>query len=342
MTRQSTLPNSQAGVARWLYFVAALVLCMVTVGGATRLTDSGLSITEWKPIMGAIPPLSEADWVAVFHKYQQIPEYKLQNAGMSLEAFKSIFWWEWAHRFFGRAIGLLFAIPLVYFALRRRLGQGLWLKLLGILALGAAQGGMGWFMVYSGLADRVDVSQYRLVAHLSLAALVFVCVIWVALSIGQQRASPSGNEDYFSIFLLVLIFLQIAAGGFVAGLDAGMGYNTWPKMDGAWIPQGLYVMQPAWRNWFENALTVQFNHRMLAYVVLIVAIIHAWRSFSMSSLLLLYALFAQVALGIVTLLLQVPIAIALAHQAMAFIVLAVAVWNVHRHLVMPSPVPDQQ
>lgn len=315
---------------------------MVLVGGATRLTGSGLSITEWKPIMGAIPPLNEADWLDVFQKYQQIPEYKLQNAGMSLSDFKSIFWWEWSHRLLGRLIGVAFAVPLIYFALRRRLNKSLWPKLVGILALGAAQGAMGWFMVYSGLSDRVDVSQYRLAAHLSLAALIYASIIWVALGLGRERERPSGVEDWGALLLVLLIFLQIAAGAFVAGLDAGMGYNTWPKMDGAWIPQGLFVMQPAWHNFFENALTVQFQHRMIAYSVLIVAIVHAWRSFSMSAMLLLYAVFAQIVIGILTLLMHVPIAIALIHQAMAFVVLATAVWNFHRHLVRPLPAPDLQ
>ena len=332
----------QKPVATWLYFIAFLVFCMVIVGGATRLTDSGLSITEWKPIMGAIPPLTDADWQEAFQKYQQIPEYKLQNAGMSLADFKTIFWWEWGHRFFGRVIGLAFALPFAYFALRRRLDSKLWPRLLILLALGAAQGAMGWFMVYSGLSDRVDVSQHRLAAHLSLAALIYISILWVALGIGRQRSRPSTGDDWLALLMVVLVFVQVAAGGFVAGLDAGMGYNTWPKMDGAWIPQGLLVMQPAWHNFFENALTVQFQHRVLAYVLLLVAMIHAWRSFSASAFLLLYAIFAQAVVGIATLLLHVPIAIALMHQAMAFIVLAVAAWNLHRHLVISLPDPDLQ
>ncbi len=271
-------------VRTWLYFVAFLIFLLVLVGGATRLTDSGLSITEWKPILGIIPPLNEADWAAAFSKYQQIPEYKLQNAGMLLQDFKFIFWWEWAHRFLARLIGIAFVVPLIWFAIRGRLGRSLWPSLVALLVLGAAQGALGWFMVYSGLTERVDVSQYRLSAHLTLASIIFAAIIWVGLGIGRLRQRPLQCSEYVSLGLVVLVLLQIAAGGFVAGLDAGMGYNTWPKMEGAWIPEGLAVMKPAWRNLFENALTVQFQHRLLAYFILAVACWHAWQSFSLSAM----------------------------------------------------------
>lgn len=326
----------------WLSVVALFIMLVVVVGGATRLTDSGLSITEWRPIMGMIPPLSEADWAAAFGKYQLIPEYELQNKGMSLADFKVIFWWEWAHRFLARTVGIIFAVPFAYFALRGRISRALWPRMLLLLLLGAAQGGLGWFMVYSGLSERVDVSQYRLAAHLTLAAFIFAAVIWTGLGIGRLRTRPSTLADYVALFLVPLILLQIAAGGFVAGIDAGMGYNTWPKMDGAWIPQGLWVIEPAWRNIFENALTVQFHHRLLAYIILLFTAWHVWNSFTPSAFAVFYITLAQVGIGITTLLFHVPIPLALLHQAAAFVLLASAVWNAHQHLVMPSPVQDRR
>lgn len=329
-------------VRLWLYAMAFLVFCMVIVGGATRLTDSGLSITEWRPLLGAIPPLNEADWLAAFEKYKLIPEYQIQNRGMALSEFKFIYWWEWAHRFLGRFIGVAFALPLIYFTLTRRIERMLWPKLIALFILGGAQGALGWYMVSSGLVDRIDVSQYRLAAHLTLAALIFAAIIWVAKGVGRKRQYPSSSGDWFAILLVALILLQIAAGGFVAGLDAGQGYATWPKMDGQWIPTGLWIVVPSWKNIFENAMTVQFNHRALAYVVLLATIIHLWRSFTVPAMILVYAVFAQACLGILTLLLHVPLAAALAHQAGAMIVLALAVWNIHARLVIRLPDPNPQ
>ena len=342
---EQTLSPAQAAAPKvrlWLYAMAFLVFCMVIVGGATRLTDSGLSITEWRPLLGAIPPLNEADWLAAFEKYKLIPEYQIQNRGMALSEFKFIYWWEWAHRFLGRFIGVAFALPLIYFTLTRRIERTLWPKLLALFILGGAQGALGWYMVASGLVDRIDVSQYRLAAHLTLAALIFAAIIWVAKGVGRKRQYPSSSDDWFAILLVALILLQIAAGGFVAGLDAGQGYATWPKMDGQWIPSGLWIMAPGWKNIFENAMTVQFNHRVLAYVVLLATIIHVWRSFTLPAMVLAYAVFAQACLGILTLLLHVPLAAALVHQAGAMIVLALAVWNLHARLVIRSPDPDPQ
>ena len=292
--------------------------------------------------MGVIPPLNEADWLSAFEKYKQIPQFKALNSAMSLGDFKYIFWWEWAHRFLGRFIGVVFAIPLVYFAALRKLELRILPALLMLLVLGASQGGLGWYMVYSGLESRVDVSQYRLAAHLTLAALIFAAVLWVALGIGRRRYFPASFDDVYALLLIALVLLQIAAGGFVAGLDAGQGYQTWPKMDGKWIPDGLLTMVPPWQNLFENALTVQFNHRMLAYVLLAVAIIHAWRSFSIPSMVLGYTIFTQACIGILALLLHLPLAIALVHQAGAFVVLLVAVWNLHGRLVIRLPDLDQR
>jgi len=327
-------------VRLWLYAMAFLVFCMVIVGGATRLTDSGLSITEWRPLLGVIPPMNEADWLAAFEKYKLIPEYQIQNRGMPLSEFKFIYWWEWAHRFLGRFIGLAFALPLIFFTFTRRIGRALWPRLFALFILGGAQGALGWYMVASGLVDRVDVSQYRLAAHLTLAALIFAAIIWVAMGIGRKRKHASSSSDWFAVLLVAFVLLQIAAGGFVAGLDAGQGYVTWPKMDGQWIPSGLWEMAPGWKNAFENAMTVQFNHRILAYMLLLATALHAWQSRTLSATLLAFAMLAQACLGILTLLLHVPLAAALIHQAGAMIVLALALWNTHVRLVIRSPDPN--
>lgn len=236
---------------------------------------------------------------------------------------------------------MLFAVPLLYFAIRGRITRKLWPRLLLLLALGAAQGGLGWFMVYSGLSERVDVSQYRLAAHLTLAAVIFASLIWVGLGIGRTRERPQDAAGLSSVLLIFFILFQICAGGFVAGIDAGMGYNTWPLMDGAWIPSGLAPIEPLWRNFFENALTVQFQHRMIAYALFLFALWHAWSSFSLSAFVVVYLMLAQIAIGVLTVLLRVPMSLALLHQAMAFVALGAAVWNAHRHLVMPLPDPDQ-
>jgi len=340
---EQTLSPAQAAVPMvrlWLYAMAFLVFCMVIVGGATRLTDSGLSITEWRPLLGAIPPMNEADWLAAFEKYKLIPEYQIQNRGMPLSEFKFIYWWEWAHRFLGRFIGLAFALPLIFFTFTRRIDRALWPRLFALFILGGARGALGWYMVASGLVDRVDVSQYRLAAHLTLAALIFAAIIWVAMGIGRKRKHASSSSDWFAVLLVAFVLLQIAAGGFVAGLDAGQGYVTWPKMDGQWIPSGLWEMAPGWKNAFENAMTVQFNHRILAYMLLLATALHAWQSRTLSATLLAFAMLAQACLGILTLLLHVPLAAALIHQAGAMIVLALALWNTHVRLVIRSPDPN--
>jgi cytochrome c oxidase assembly protein subunit 15 len=334
--------NSNPAIRRWLIICAVLVFCMVIVGGATRLTNSGLSITEWKPLLGAIPPFTPEEWQQAFEKYQAIPQYKVQNLGMSLAEFKFIFWWEWAHRLLGRLIGVVFAVPLLYFALRGRITRKLWPRLLILLGLGAAQGGLGWYMVASGLVDRVDVSQYRLAAHLTLAATIYAGLLWVAWGAGAARRRPNRVDAWFAIGLVALTLVQIGAGGFVAGLDAGQGYNTWPKMDGAWLPSGLFSASPAWRNIFENALTVQFDHRMLAYLLLVAAAYHAWRRFNLAAMMLVYIIIMQICLGILTLLMHVPLPVALVHQAGSMIVLASALWNLHRNLVIRSPDRDLQ
>ena len=259
----------------WLAVVLFTLFTLVLVGGATRLTESGLSITEWKPIHGVIPPLSESDWEEEFAKYRQIPEYQQINRDMSLSEFKRIFWWEWAHRLLARGVGVVFALPLVFFWATRRLEPGLAPKLAGLLLLGGLQGAVGWWMVASGLVDRVDVSQYRLAAHLGLACLIFAATMVVARGLAPHSEPVSdGFTRRFAGFLVLAVFVQIMFGGFVAGLDAGLSYNDWPLMDGAVVPGGLMVVEPAWRNFFENPKMVQFEHRVAAYLLLAAAFWH--------------------------------------------------------------------
>jgi cytochrome c oxidase assembly protein subunit 15 len=347
----------------WLLFVAAMVFVMVIVGGATRLTDSGLSITEWKPLLGAIPPLNESHWLAAFDKYRQIPEYHLINKGMSLDEFKFIYWWEWGHRFLGRAIGVIFFVPFVFFWLTGRLHRSCIPALFMLFVLGGLQGGLGWYMVKSGLVERTDVSQYRLSAHLTLATIIFAALIWTALGFGNQkrRLAATLNPAWPALGLVVLIIAQTALGGFVAGLDAGLSHNTWPLMDGRLIPDGLLVMEPVWRNFFENVLTVQFQHRMMAYAIAIFAFVYAARAMNetnppavrTSGLAILLAVLAQIGFGIWTLLAHVPITLGLIHQGGALVVLAACIWHLHEvctagdqttcgaHSIAISSLPDQ-
>ena len=327
---------SHALLRLWLYAIAGLILAMVLVGGATRLTDSGLSITEWKPLLGAIPPLSEADWQEAFAKYQRIPEYQLVNKGMSLAAFKAIYWWEWAHRFLGRFIGVAFFVPFLIFWLGGAIPRGLMPKLAAIFLLGGAQGALGWYMVKSGLAERTDVSQYRLAAHLGLAVLIYGATLWVAFGLSRRAfaAGPvSGWLKGLAGILAGLVFLQIILGGFVAGTDAGLSHNTWPLMDGAIIPDGLGTMQPWYLNLFENVLTIQFNHRMAGYLIALAALVNlfvAWRSPSRAIALAVFAaVLAQIALGVLALLSQLQLGLALAHQAGAVLLFGLALYQLH-------------
>lgn len=330
--------RNERPIGIWLMGVAGLIFLMVLVGGITRLTDSGLSITEWDPIMGAIPPLTEDGWREAFEKYQEIPEYKYQNRGMSLEAFKSIFFWEWFHRLLGRLIGVAFALPLAWFAFTGRISRGLLPKLLGIFVLGGLQGGLGWYMVMSGLVDRVDVSQYRLTAHLGVAVAIYCACLWVAFGIlfddRPHRLAPSGGLSRLVMLLVVLVFGQILLGGFVAGLDAGIGYNTWPLMEGDFVPPHLYASDPWYLSSFEDPLSVQFNHRMAAYLVtLFVLGLTVWAfvdqhlvSHRPMVLAVLSAVLLQVLLGIFTLIYVVPIPLAAMHQGGALVVLAVSLY----------------
>ena len=336
--RRTRTASSRTMVRRWLYLGLLVIFALVLVGGATRLTDSGLSITEWKPVHGVIPPLSDAEWQEEFAKYQQIPEYQTINKGMTLDAFKQIFWWEWAHRFLARATGLVFAIPLAFFWLTGRLEPILKPRLLGILALGGFQGFVGWWMVSSGLSERTDVSQYRLATHLIIASLIFAVTTWVARGLADHSERPAQESTRrIAGFLVLLVLLQIYLGALVAGLDAGLAYNTWPLMDGAWIPSDLLNMEPVWRNFFESGKTVQFIHRCGAYLLLTVALIHMIKTLTNEpgttharrSVVLLLLVTGQAAIGIATLLTAVDMHTALTHQGMALVVLffAVAHWR---------------
>lgn len=325
-------PDPLRWVRRWLWFVAFLVFSMVIIGGLTRLTDSGLSITVWEPLLGVFPPSDAAQWQEAFDRYKQTTEYQIQNKGMSLGEFQYIFWWEWGHRFFGRLIGIVFFVPFVAFLLTRKINGATTARLMVIFLLGAAQAGLGWYMVKSGLVDRVDVSHYRLAAHLTLAAVIFASLIWVAMGVGRDVQKFIDWNTALAFIIVLLIFLQIAMGGFVAGLDAGHASTTWPKMDGRWVPDGLTSMQPVWKNWLENALAIHFNHRVLGYALLLAALLHAWQSFRVSSFIMVYAILVQIAVGIATVVTGVQIGYAISHQAMAMIVLATAVWNLHRQM----------
>jgi heme a synthase len=334
--------TADAAVRTWLCMVAALVFTMVVVGGATRLTHSGLSITEWQPILGAIPPLGDADWQSAFQKYQATPEYAIVNAGMSLAEFKFIYWWEWTHRFLGRFIGFAFAVPFVGFWLGRMLRPGFAPKALGVLALGGLQGAIGWYMVKSGLVDRVDVSQYRLALHLLVAFAILALLVWLALDVGppaEKQRAPTLNRGalWGARLLFLLVYAQCGLGALVAGLKAGFTYNTWPLMDGRLVPVGLGTHSPWYVNLFENVTTVQFDHRVVAYTVVAFAVSYAVvlarkatdERAAGSAGLLAAATLVQMGIGIWTLVMGVPLALGLAHQAGAALVIVAATLNLH-------------
>ncbi len=327
--------SDRRGLIGWLWFTAALVFLMVVIGGATRLTESGLSITEWKPVTGVIPPLNEADWATAFEKYKQIPQFRELFPDMDLARFQVIYAWEWSHRLLGRLIGLVFALGFLVFWARGALTGRLKAQLAGVLALGAIQGAVGWWMVSSGLDKRVEVAQERLAIHLLLASVTFAALAWIAT--GLRETKRRENIGLFSkilgVYLVFVVLKQIFLGGLVAGLRAGMTYNTWPLMDGRFLPpwEHLFNLSPWWINFFDNVTTVQLQHRLAAYFLLLVALINAVAARSPGAsrrgwaLVLLVCI--QAALGISTLLLAVPLWAALLHQAFAMIVLTMAVVN---------------
>jgi cytochrome c oxidase assembly protein subunit 15 len=352
MTAEYQHASSRA-IRAWLLAVAALIALMVLVGGATRLTESGLSIVEWKPVTGALPPLGESEWQQAFEAYKLIPQYKQLNAGMNLSDFKTIFWWEWSHRLLGRVIGAVYLLPFLYFLWRGGMGAGLRRRLWLIFGLGALQGGIGWWMVASGLSERVEVSQYRLATHLVLALLIFAAIVWTLRRLGDRPPLlVSARMKMTSAVLVVLTFVQLYLGALVAGLRAGLVYNTWPAIDGGFIPSSarLWFEQPWWRNLFENALTVQFEHRMMAYTLFLLIAVHALdlisskapRAAVNGALWLLGVVTLQAVLGILTLLNQVPILLALSHQAVAIAVLTLAVLQAERLAARPAEISTRE
>jgi heme a synthase len=341
MAEPSSVPTHHVRAVRlWLLAVAAMIFLTLVVGGATRLTESGLSITEWKPVSGVLPPLSDAGWQAEFRAYQAIPQYKELNRSMSLDAFKVIYWWEWTHRLLARSTGAVFLLPFLFFLWRGWVPPRLRIRLWAIFGAGAFLGAVGWWMVSSGLAGsgRVSVSQYRLAFHLTLACAIYAAVLWTAQQIAPQR--PLGAPVRLRIGALVvavLVLVQIYLGALVAGLDAGLVFNTWPAIDGSFIPDAsrLWFLRPAWRNLFENTLTVQFDHRVMAYAIWLVAMFHANDAWDMrretaGALILAGAVTLQAMLGVVTLLEQAPIELALAHQMAAILVFTIAVVHAER------------
>ena len=328
-------------IAAWLFICCLMVYAMVILGGVTRLTGSGLSMVEWDPIFGILPPLDQADWDETFRLYQQSPEYQKINIGMDLEGFKEIYWFEYSHRVLGRTIGTVFLLPFLFFLVKGWVQRPLVPKLLAMFVLGGLQGLLGWYMVKSGLVDNPHVSQYRLTAHLGLAILIYAYMFYIALGL-WFGGRPSGNTPAglrrASTLVAGLVFITILSGGFVAGLKAGFAYNTFPLMDGHWIPEVIFMQEPLWRNFFENIATVQFQHRLLAMLVSL-SVILLWlaarrvtlpAAVTTGLLLMLAAVVLQLSLGISTLLLHVPVALAATHQAGALLLLTIVLYTRYR------------
>jgi heme a synthase len=356
MTETSAARHVRA-IRLWLLAIAALIVAMVLVGGATRLTESGLSIVEWQPVTGTLPPLSADQWQSEFDKYRATPQYRHLNAGMSLDDFKVIYWWEWAHRLLGRVIGAAFLLPFLYFLWRGWVTPPLRGRLWAIFALGAVQGAVGWWMVASGLVNRIEVSQYRLATHLVLACTIFAAIVWTLQGLSQRAtAAVPARLRWSAAGLVALVLVQICLGALVAGLRAGYVYNTWPLIDGAFIPgaRALFASAPAWRDLFENVLTVQFDHRMVAYVLFAFAVLH-WLAAARSgsaparagALALAVAVSVQAIVGILTLIYVTPLALALTHQGIAMAVLTIAVVHAQRlaparrPLLFPPPLAEE-
>ena len=327
-------------VAVWLLVCCAMIFAMVVLGGVTRLTGSGLSMVEWDPIFGVVPPLGEQEWQRVFEQYRASPEYQKVNMHMEVDDFKSIYWFEFAHRLLGRAIGMVFLLPFLFFLWRGWLRRPLIPKLVVMFVLGGLQGALGWYMVASGLVDDPHVSQYRLTAHLLMAFLIYGFIFWVALDLweGRKRAATAVVPKPLrrgTAWFLSLLVIAIGSGGLVAGLKAGYAYSTFPLMDGHLVPKAIFLLEPRWRNFFENIATVQFDHRLLATLVFISGIalwFHARRlpaPLRLRSHLLLAMIGIQIALGISTLLLHIPVALASLHQAGALVLFTVTLYLLH-------------
>lgn len=339
LDRQNAHYHNQ--IATWLLLCCTLIFAMVVLGGVTRLTQSGLSMVDWDPIMGVAPPMNQLQWQQAFNKYQRFPEYQQSNRDMTLDEFKSIFWIEYAHRLLGRTIALVFLVPLLYFLIRRRIERPLIPRLIGVFVLGGLQGLLGWFMVESGLADQPHVSPYRLTAHLAMAAIIYGYILWVALDLLLPKTENVvvviTSLRRFGLVVTGFICVMIISGGFVAGTKAGFAFNSFPLMNGRFIPEGTFALTPLWRNFFENIATVQLDHRVIAYLLCIIIPVFWYKagkaSLSARAQLASHALLAmlviQVGLGIATLLLLVPIPLAAAHQAGALLLLTVALFINH-------------
>ena len=338
--RMTAIPqhvSSGRAVGIWLLVVAALIAAMVLVGGLTRLTGSGLSITQWQPISGVVPPMSDQAWQAEFDAYKQIPQYRLENRGMTLGEFKGIFWWEWSHRLLGRLIGFVFLLPFLWFAWRGSIPRSGYRRMIGLFALGGLQGVVGWWMVMSGLEVRVSVSQYRLAIHLGVALILFAAIMWTAFE--YLRPKPSGAvaapRARWASWFAGGVYLQMLLGALVAGLHAGLIYNTWPSMDGRVFPEGAFFGSPWWLNFFENAGLVQFDHRIGAYLIFFGAVALFWMARTLkgarkiSAHTVLGVTLLQIALGVLTLLHQVPVALAALHQITALALLTAAIWHAY-------------
>ena len=330
------IASRQHQIVYWLCVCTVLVFLMVIFGGAVRLTGSGLSMVDWKPIMGAIPPLNLSDWQDAFKQYQGSPEYKLVNHSMELSEFKFIFYMEYGHRLLGRLIGLVFILPYIWFLIRGYIPKGLKLKLFLLLCLGAGQGLMGWYMVKSGLVDLPHVSQYRLTAHLLLAVVIYVWMIAIISSLLKWTPISSttvGRLCKWGLVVVGLIVIMIASGGFMAGSKAGFIYNTWPTMGGEFIPPALWVSELGWKNLFENPSTIQFVHRWLAIIVAVIVVVFAISIrrlntgdiFNRLALITIFLIVLQLCLGIFTLINQVPVVLGVAHQGGALLVLGIVV-----------------
>jgi len=321
-------------LAGWLFVCAAFTFAMVVVGGITRLTESGLSIVEWQPLAGALPPLSQADWEALFAKYRATPQFDKVFPDMNVEGFKGIFWWEYAHRLLGRVIGLVFLLPYLFFLMKRKLTKPLAWKLAGLFVLGGLQGAMGWYMVKSGLVDDPRVSHFRLTAHLGLALIIFSCEFWLALDLLKPT---SKSHQKLPILVSGLVFLMALSGGMVAGLRAGHAYNTFPLMNGQLVPAEAFMLDPWWHNFLWNVATVQLVHRAIFWLLLVLIPIAWWQARRTPAKIaghhLLGIFVLQAALGISTLLLAVPIPLAAAHQAGAVVLLACALWNAQQAVI---------
>ena len=330
--------DSDRRVASWLLICCALVFAMVVLGGVTRLTGSGLSMVDWRPVTGILPPLTEQEWQQTFDLYQQSPEFQKINSAMDVDDFKGIFWLEYLHRLLGRSIGIVFLLPFLYFLWAGAIHKREWPKYALMFVLGGLQGVLGWFMVKSGLVDNPHVSQYRLTAHLVAAIIIYAYMFWVALSL--MYPLPGGARHAWfgrTIALTAMISLTLVSGGFVAGLKAGRIYNTFPMMGDYWAPPGMFALEPWWRNFFDNMATVQFDHRILAIGTFLLVCVYylAIRRSGLPARLgkavnaLLHAAVLQVALGIGTLILVVPTFLAASHQAVALLLFTVALYLCH-------------